>query len=108
MSGLNNQFISQYNQYLEVKEAFLDSFIDTGSDQDLFIASYIHGHFSVVAANLLNTINETSYKSCDLLQYQERTMLTLGRSIELAIANNELSKTDAVDVKAMLEALSKI
>jgi hypothetical protein len=91
-----------------MKEAFLDSFIDKGSDHDLFIASYIHGHFSVVAANLLNTINETSDKSLDLLQYQEQTMLSLSRSIERAIANNELSKTDAIDVKIMLEVLFKI
>lgn len=108
MSGLNNQLIPQYHQYLDMKEAFLDSFIDKGSDHDLFIASYIHGHFSVVAANLLNTINETSDKSLDLLQYQEQTMLSLSRSIERAIANNELSKTDAIDVKVMLEVLFKI
>jgi hypothetical protein len=108
LSALNNQFITQYHHYLDMKEAFLDSFIDKGSDHDLFIASYIHGHFSVVAATLLNTVNQNSDESLDLYQYQEQTMLTLSGSIELAIANNELSKTDAIDVKVMLEALFKI
>lgn len=105
MSGANNQLIPQYHQYLDMKEAFLDAFIDKGSDHDLFIASYIHGHFSVVAANLLNAINESSDQPFDLLQYQEQTALTLRQSINTAIKNNELSKTDATDVKVMLEAL---
>lgn len=105
MSGINNNNISLYHQYLDTKEAFLDAFIDKGSDQELFIASYIHGHFSVVAAKVLNAMNESTHQHCDLLQYQEQTMLTLRQSIETAIANNELSQTDTSDVKAMLEVL---
>ena len=105
MSGVNNQLISQYHQYLDIKEAFLDAFIDKGSDHDLFIASYIHGHFSVVSANLLNEINESSHQSSDLLQYQEQTARALSQSIDVALANSELSTGDASDVKVMLEAL---
>ncbi|MEQ3652138.1 MAG: YfcL family protein, partial [Glaciecola sp.] len=31
-------------------QSHLDSFIVDGSDQELFIASYLHGHFDVAVA----------------------------------------------------------
>ena len=105
--GVNNQLISEYHQYLDTKEAFLDSYIDTGSDHELFIASYIHGHFSVIAANMLNAMNEPKNKTITLIEWQEQTQLMLVGSIDKAILNNELANADANDVLIMREALFK-
>jgi hypothetical protein len=105
--GVNNQLISEYHQYLDSKEAFLDSYIDSGSDHDLFIASYIHGHFSVIAANLLNAMNEPKNKNIKLTEWQEKTQLMLVNSIDKAIENNELASSDASDVLIMRKALFK-
>lgn len=107
MSGVNKQVISEYHLYLDKKEAFLDSYIDTGSDHELFVASYIHGHFSVVAANILNTMHEPKNQGFGLLHWQEKIIAMLSQSIDLAIANKELSDKDARDVLMMRGALFK-
>lgn len=90
---------STLDAYLEHKEAFLDAFIDSNSDHDLFVSSYIHGHFSVEAAKVCSqaqlTLNEA-------IIYFE---LLLNSSIASAIANKELNNTDAKDVQAMLANL---
>lgn len=105
MLGVNNQTIVEYHQYLDKQEAFLDAYIDTGSDHELFIASYIHGHFSVVAANLLIAMNDPKNEAHSILLWQEQTMFMLTQSIDQAISNNELSDKDASDVLIMREAL---
>jgi len=107
LSVSNHQLLSEYHQYIDKKEAFLDSFIDTGSEHDLFIASYIHGHFSVIAANMLNAVNEPENQAITLGQWRAQTEEMLKQSIDKAIANNELANTDANDVLIMLEALFK-
>lgn len=88
-------------QYLDDKESFLDAFIDTGTEHDLFVSSYIHGHFSVQAAQL--AIGDTQ-STASLIESFEQALQT---SIFIAIENNELSQSDAQDVRTMLKALFK-
>jgi hypothetical protein len=105
--------LSSFEDYLEAKENYLDSFIADGSDQDLFVASYIHGHFSVVAANLVASFDTddlpiTGVKSND--QHHKMTQafnIELKTCIENAISKGELSSKDSVDVRNMLSTLLK-
>jgi hypothetical protein len=92
-------------QYLDDKEAMLDAYIDAGSEQELFVASYIHGHFSVVAANVLAAINLPENNHVSLQQWQQQSQALLADSIDKAIENKELSKSDAADVLAMRRGL---
>jgi hypothetical protein len=101
----NKQIISDFTQYLDAKEAFLDAYIDSGSDHELFIASYIHGHFSVIAANLMHAIQAPENKSAGQAQWQQQTKYMLSQSIDIAIGNSELLGTDAQDVINMRNSL---
>jgi len=87
--------------YFDVKEAFLDDYIDSGSDHDLFVASYIHGHFSVEAAR---AITQRDGKLSEQIAMFEAH---LQQSIENAIINKELNSNDANDVRLMLVELLK-
>jgi hypothetical protein len=84
--------------YLETKEVFLDQFIDQGPDHALFVSSYIHGHFSVVAANMPPNIE-------NLAEFRRDFKTRLYDTIERAIADKELSASDA---EAVLEMLAKM
>jgi|GEM_PF-1671242 len=97
--------------YFQVKEAYLDSFIDNGSEQELFASSYIHGHFSVIAANVMRSLNSSTsqHSPNDTKQMLSETLQTfeqlLKKSINTAITENELARDDANDVVYMLEKL---
>jgi hypothetical protein len=94
--------------YLDQKEAYLDQFIDHNDDYQLFISSYIHGHFSVVAAKLASTVAQVSpseHEQADSDWFSHAFEQQLRQDIESAIANNELSVKDAQAVKRMLSAM---
>lgn len=102
--------VQELDAYFEQKEAYLDGFIDTGSDQELFTASYIHGHFSVVAAKIVTCITQEqsgTNNQQDLAFVTQEFEGHLKTSIENAIADKELSSDDAKDVLEMLDALIK-
>jgi hypothetical protein len=88
----------QQEAYLEAKERFLDQFIDHGSEHALFVSSYIHGHFSVVAANMPHTL-------VNLDEFTSTFKARLYSTVEQAIANKELSSDDANAVLEMLGAM---
>lgn len=93
----------QFEQFLQQCESFLDSYIDAGSEQELFVSSYIHGHFSVVAASFHN-LDDYSELEQLVLAFQQQ----LKQGIDNAIANNELSSEDAEHVQSMLDKLFSI
>ncbi|NDV91925.1 YfcL family protein [Alteromonas sp. 345S023] len=76
-------------------EAALDDVVNHGSDDELFIASYLQGHFAV--------------ESRQVEMQDDATMDTLNErvlaSLESAFANNELDEGDAVLVSAMWQRL---
>lgn len=100
-------------EYFDSVEAFLDSFIENGDEQELFISSYLHGHFSVVAAGvLLNEQkmlnfekNANTHKKPHTIGYQSNLKYLLHESINAAIANQELSHSDAEQVRLMVEKI---
>lgn len=90
---------TSFEQYLDYHEAFLDKFINQDSEHELFISSYIHGHFSVEAAKTLNQGFDSQSECIKFFREQ------LCASIEQAINNNELEERDAEDVKEMLDTM---
>lgn len=92
----------QLEKYLDTKEAFLDKFIGNGTDHELFITSYIHGHFSVVAAKTMQ--HTPLFEDAD----QAFVFFTehLQQSIFDAIEKGELESQDAKDVTTMLKQLA--
>ena len=39
-----------FGRFVDAMEASFDSFVEHGSDQELFLAGYLHGHFSLVVS----------------------------------------------------------
>ena len=76
-------------------ESALDDVVNHGSDDELFIASYLQGHFEV--------------ESRQLEMQQDATLALLNtkmcNSLESAFANNELEAEDAKQVSALWERL---
>ncbi|GEA06645.1 hypothetical protein KUL42_14060 [Alteromonas sp. KUL42] len=76
-------------------ESALDDVVNHGSDDELFIASYLQGHFAV--------------ESRQLEMQQDATLTLLNtkmcNSLESAFANNELEAEDAKQVRALWERL---
>lgn len=99
-----NQAKERLEAYFEKVEAFLDSFIDQDDEQALFISSYLHGHFSVVAAKILMdekhkaTITQKEDMSASVIALLEK-------SVETAIDNNELNESDAHQTRKMLSQI---
>lgn len=93
-----------FEQYVQDKEAFLDGFIDAGSEQELFAASYIHGHLSLVAANVFG-LAEIDTNGDVNAKYIERFTAELTTSIDDAINDKELLGDDINDVKDMLKRM---
>jgi hypothetical protein len=108
-------FNDEQEVFLDQKEVFLDSYIDKDDEHLLFVSSYIHGHFSVVAANLSQMLQNDALQNevrlieakNDLHAFAHLFEGLLCQDIEQAIANNELSESDANAVKAMLAEMFK-
>ncbi|AEA98548.1 MULTISPECIES: YfcL family protein [Alteromonas] len=79
-------------------EASLDDVVNHGSDDELFIASYLQGHFAVEARQL-------EMREDASLELLNEKMLS---SLESAFKNNELESEDAKQVKALWARLVAI
>ncbi|RPJ65161.1 YfcL family protein [Alteromonas sediminis] len=76
-------------------EADLDGVVDTGTDDDLFIASYLQGHVAVVAKPM------EVQPDANLIKLDQAIM----RSLEEAFDNNELDVVDQEKVIALWQSL---
>ena len=76
----DNSFIQQSQQI----EQALDSVVDHGSDDELFIASYLQGHFAVISKPL------EMDEQASLSKLDE----AVTKSLTDAFANNELEADD--------------
>jgi|TARA_A200000159_G_scaffold43863_2_gene40252 DNA polymerase II large subunit len=79
-------------------EASLDDVVNHGSDDELFIASYLQGHFAVEARQL-------EMREDASLELLNEKMLS---SLDSAFKNNELESEDAKQVKALWARLVAI
>lgn len=76
-------------------EALLDDVVNHGNDDELFIASYLQGHFAVEARQL------------EMVEGASLSMLNdkMTDSLQRAFDNNELDPQDAELVKALWSRL---
>lgn len=76
-------------------EAALDDVVNHGSDDELFIASYLQGHFAVESRQV------EMQDDASMTMLEER----MAASLERAFANNELEESDAKLVQALWQRL---
>ena len=79
-------------------EASLDDVVNHGSDDELFIASYLQGHFAVEARQL------EMQEDATVAMLNDKMI----ESLNSAFANNELESEDAKQVKALWARLVAI
>ncbi|MBC3764521.1 YfcL family protein [Neptunicella marina] len=53
-----------FDQYVDVIESQFDAAVENGSDQELFMSGYLHGHFSLVVSQCEQS-NNTSVPACN-------------------------------------------
>lgn len=81
--------------FIQQTESYLDQVVEHGNDQELFIASYLQGHFAVVAGQS---------------QVQQMTQVAqlselMDTSLTTAFANNELGADDQKQVLSLWQIL---
>ncbi len=86
---------AQFVAIVEKIDQSLDAVVDHGSDNELFIASYLQGHFAVEARKL------ELDSAADLTQLADN----MQRSLDQAFENNELDTTDQQLVLALWQKL---
>lgn len=79
-------------------EHYLDSIVDTGTEQELFIAGYLHGHFSLVVSQIESDGNDDK-------QRLDSAMLN---SLQQAFEQGELEQDDQQQVFALWQKLREI
>ncbi|MDC8830631.1 YfcL family protein [Alteromonas gilva] len=86
---------AQFVTLVEKIDQSLDAVVDHGSDDELFIASYLQGHFAVEARKLEldSTANLTQLAS------------NMQHSLDQAFSNNELEKADQQAVFTLWQKL---
>jgi hypothetical protein len=93
---------TRFFENVDKMQSHLDSFIVDGSDQELFIASYLHGHFDVAVAETEKKLEAQELVSEAALQSLHDT---LHLALDSAFANQELSDKDAFQVRELLNNL---
>ena len=86
----------KFSAFVAQTEKYLDEVVIDGSDQDLFIASYFTGHFSVVAS-LADIKKDWSLEGLNI---------AILASLGSAFSQNELAEEDQEQVFALWEKLT--
>lgn len=81
------QTTSSFEIIVDKIQNYMDSMVDEGNDQELFIAGYLSGHFSLVVSQCQINGNESS----------EELNKVMGESLRTAFGNGELEETDQKD-----------
>ncbi len=79
-------------------ESALDEFIDSGTEEELFLSGYLHGHFSLAVSQALQQQSVTP----------KNLIREVTTSLELAFENNELEFEDQQKVYDMWNKLAVI
>lgn len=95
---MDNDINHEIESFIDHIETSLDEYIDTGTEDELFISGYLHGHFSLATSRALQQPN------ADIASI--KSMLT--NSVEKAFANNELDQEYQQKVYSMWNGLADI
>ncbi|MDC1346262.1 YfcL family protein [Glaciecola sp.] len=89
---------STFAEFIEGVEQDLDNIVVNGTDDELFISSYFHGHFSL-AVSMVPDASENSVNNLDDILTQNLTD---------AFANQELDKPDQKKIWTLWQRLRQI
>lgn len=81
--------------FIQKTEVYLDQVVEHGNDQELFIASYLQGHFAVEAG-------QSQVQGMSQVEQLSELMHT---SLSQAFANNELEADDQKQVLTLWQNL---
>ena len=84
-----------FEQFLQKADAAFEQVVNSGTDQELFIASYLQGHFDLVVSQALQQ-QQANLSALDELMQQ---------SLSQAFANKELEQNDQQQVLAFWQQL---
>ena len=89
------QLTERFNQIVNSIEQAFNDFVDNGTDQELFLSGYLHGHFSLVVsqAELAQDLTLEGMKS------------RMEASLQNAFSQGELAHDDQGQALAMWETL---
>ena len=87
--------MSQFWDKVDTIEAQLDMIVDSGTDDELFIASYFHGHFSLAVSQVPEDVD-------DKMVFRRQTLTA---NLNDAFVNRELEATDQQKIWTLLERL---
>lgn len=88
---------SVFDEFVNKAEAKLDAVVEHGSDQELFVAGYLHGHFSLVVSQ----VEQSQSRSIDNLDQIMR------ESLDAAFRQNELEVEDQEQVQTLWRTILK-
>ena len=86
---------NELTSFLQKTESYLDQVVEHGNDQELFIASYLQGHFAVEAGQ--SQVQQ-------MTQVQQLAEL-MDVSLSTAFSNNELTADDQQQVLSLWQTL---
>lgn len=92
---LSNHQANELTFFIQKTEDYLDRVVEHGNDQELFIASYLQGHFAVVAGQS---------QVRNMTQIQQLSEL-MDVSLDRAFDNNELATDDQNQVLKLWQIL---
>jgi hypothetical protein len=90
-----NQKTDELTSFIQKTEGYLDQVVGHGNDQELFIASYLQGHFAVVAGQ--SQVNQ--------MTQVEQLVGLMFTSLTAAFDNNELLADDQKQVLSLWQTL---
>ncbi|MDO6695332.1 YfcL family protein [Aliiglaciecola sp. 3_MG-2023] len=85
----------QLEEFIQQAESQLDAVVETGTDDELFIAGYLHGHFSLVVSQALIS-EQANIKTLNKL---------LTENLDSAFAQKELEPEDQQKVILLWQSL---
>ncbi len=83
------------SKFIENAESFLDDIVDCGTDQELFVAGYLHGHFSLVISQL----------DTDNFQFKQVLNDAMYESLQRAFEQGELEPDDQAEVFSLWQKI---
>lgn len=96
---MTNANMNDFYNTIDNMVAILDGFISDGSDQELFIASYLHGHFDLAVASTEKQSHTSNSEQLSALK------TALNTQLEEAYSNQELIQSDQQQVNALVDKL---
>ncbi|GAA6185199.1 MULTISPECIES: YfcL family protein [Alteromonadaceae] len=87
----------QLENFIQQAESQLDGVVETGTDDELFIAGYLHGHFSLVVSQALSS-EQANIETLDTL---------LSENLNSAFEQKELEPEDQQKVLMLWQSILK-